>query len=73
MKPGGRAAVQPGMNESEIDDRGLAPQDPADPASPQHPDPTLCPECEGLGSLSSGEVCPVCEGSGKASGRTGGG
>lgn len=61
------------MNESDIDDRGLTPEDPSDPASLQHPDATLCPECQGAGALASGETCPVCEGTGKALGRTGGG
>jgi DnaJ-class molecular chaperone len=61
------------MKEHEIDDRDLSPADPADPASLQRPDPTLCPECLGAGSLPSGEVCPVCEGTGKATNRTGGG
>ena len=61
------------MNEHDIDDRGMTPQDPADPASPQSHDATLCPECEGVGTLSDGETCPVCEGTGKATGRTGGG
>lgn len=61
------------MNESDIDDRGLTPEDPSDPAALQHPDATLCPECQGQGALSSGETCPVCQGTGKAIGRTGGG
>ncbi|WP_439470790.1 hypothetical protein [Brevundimonas sp.] len=61
------------MNEHDIDDRDLAPSDPADPASLQHGDPTLCPECQGAGVRVSGETCPVCEGSGKATGRSGGG
>ncbi|KQW86734.1 hypothetical protein [Brevundimonas sp. Root1279] len=61
------------MKEHEIDDRDLTPSDPTDPASLQHPDATLCPECLGSGSLTSGETCPVCEGTGKATGRTGGG
>lgn len=61
------------MNEHDIDDHGLTPQDPADPAAAQHHDATLCPECEGVGSLPDGETCPVCEGTGKATGRTGGG
>lgn len=58
------------MNEHEIDDSGLTPQDPGE--TPPL-DPTLCPECQGSGSLTSGETCPVCEGTGKAVGRTGGG
>ena len=61
------------MNAHEIDDHGLTPGDPADPAFGQHLDATLCPECEGVGSLTTGETCPVCEGTGKATGRTGGG
>lgn len=61
------------MSETDIDDRGLTAQDPADPATDRRPDATLCPECQGLGALASGETCPVCEGSGKAVGRTGGG
>ncbi|RZJ45846.1 MAG: hypothetical protein EON86_00660 [Brevundimonas sp.] len=61
------------MNPHEIDDQGLAPSDPTDPASLQHPDATLCPECQGSGALPDGETCPVCEGTGKATGRTGGG
>ena len=61
------------MNETEIDDRGLGPQDPVDPAAAQHHDAALCPECEGSGVLASGETCPVCGGTGRAVGRTGGG
>lgn len=61
------------MKETEIDDSSLGGDDPTDPASAQHGDPTLCPECQGVGALPSGETCPVCEGTGKASGRTGGG
>ena len=58
------------MNEHDIDDHGLTPDDPASALS--H-DATLCPECEGVGTLTTGETCPVCEGTGKATGRTGGG
>ena len=61
------------MNETEIDDRGLGPQDPVDPAAAQHHDASLCPECEGAGALPSGETCPVCEGTGRAVGRASGG
>lgn len=61
------------MSDTEIDDRGMAPQDPADPANVQSPDATLCAECQGVGALASGETCPVCDGTGKASTRTGGG
>lgn len=61
------------MNEYQIDDDDLTPTDPADPASLQHPDATLCPECQGVGTRGDGEVCVVCEGTGKAVGRTGGG
>ena len=57
------------MNEHEIDDAGLTPQDPAETPL----DPAACPECQGAGSLMSGETCPVCAGTGKATGRTGGG
>jgi len=73
MKPDGRRTVADGMNPHDIDDRDLTPSSPVDPASLQHPDPTLCPECQGAGSAASGEICAVCEGSGKAIGRTGGG
>ncbi|HEY1073993.1 hypothetical protein [Brevundimonas sp.] len=65
--------MSPSIDPAEIDDRDLGPVDPTDPAALQHPDATLCPECQGTGTLSSGEVCPVCEGTGKALGRTGGG
>jgi len=58
------------MNEHDIDDSGLTPED---PAVGQHLDPTQCAECEGVGTLPSGETCPVCEGTGRATGRTGGG
>lgn len=61
------------MKEREIDDGDLTPSDPADPASAQAPDAALCPECQGVGAVPSGETCPVCEGTGRASGRTGGG
>lgn len=61
------------MNENEIDDHGLTPIDPADPAAPGAPDAVLCPECQGVGVLGSGETCPVCAGTGKATARTGGG
>lgn len=61
------------MIPSDIDDRGLTPEDPADPAALQHPDAVLCPECQGSGVAPAGEVCPVCDGTGRASGRTGGG
>ena len=37
------------MIPSDIDDRGLTPEDPADPAALQHPDAVLCPECQGSG------------------------
>jgi len=57
------------MNEHEIQDSGLTPQDPGETPL----DATVCPECQGAGALASGETCPVCEGTGKASGRTGGG
>ena len=73
MKPDGIRHRSIGMKEHEIDDRDLTPSGPTDPASLQHPDPTLCPECQGIGATASGETCPVCEGTGKASGRTGGG
>lgn len=73
MKPGGRRVVHSGMKPPDIDDRDLTPVDPVDPASLQHPDATLCPECQGAGVTTAGETCPVCEGTGKASGRTGGG
>ena len=69
----GRPAVPTGMNPHDIDDRDLTPSNPTDPASLQHPDPTLCPECQGSGVTTAGEICPVCEGTGKATGRTGGG
>ena len=61
------------MNEHDIDDRDMTSPDSADPASLRRENPTLCPECLGLGALPSGETCPVCEGSGKATNRTGGG
>ena len=61
------------MTPHDIDDRGLTAQDPADPAAAQTADATLCPECEGVGTLASGEICPVCTGTGRAVGRTGGG
>jgi len=61
------------MNPHDIDDNGLTPHDPADPAFGEGIDATLCPECEGVGTLGTGETCPVCEGTGKATGRTGGG
>lgn len=57
-QPKRRPVVVPALNETEIDDRGLGPQDPADPAALQ-PDATLCPECEGAGAFASGETCPV--------------
>lgn len=60
------------MKETEIDDRGLASRDPADPLTPESAD-AVCPECEGAGTLASGEACPVCEGTGRANARTGGG
>ena len=76
-KPGRARGVCPFMSPSidptAIDDRDMGPGDPVDPASLQHPDATLCPECQGTGALVSGETCPVCEGTGKAVGRTGGG
>ena len=58
------------MNEHEIDDRGLTPEDEAGLA---RLDAVVCAECQGSGALNSGETCPMCEGTGKASGRTGGG
>ena len=61
------------MDPHEIDDRDLTPTDPTDPASLQHPDATVCPECQGSGISLDGETCPVCEGTGKPTGRTGGG
>lgn len=73
MKPDARDDRSSGMNPSDIDDRGLTPEDPADPAPLQHPDATLCPECQGVGTLPDGVTCPVCEGTGRATGRTGGG
>lgn len=65
--------MSPSIDPTEIDDRDMGPVDPADPASLEHPDATLCPECQGTGALASGEVCPVCQGTGKPVGRTGGG
>ena len=73
MKPDRRPGRSASMKEHEIDDRDLTPSSPVDPASLQHPDATLCPECQGVGATASGETCPVCEGTGKATGRTGGG
>jgi len=73
MKPDPGAARSAIMNPHDIDDRDLTPSEPVDPASLQHPDATLCPECQGSGALPDGEVCPVCDGTGKATGRTGGG
>ncbi|SFS91544.1 hypothetical protein SAMN05192570_0263 [Brevundimonas viscosa] len=73
MKPGGRAARSVGMNEHEIDDRDLGPDDPAGPASVQRIDAALCPECQGVGASPAGETCPVCDGTGRATARTGGG
>lgn len=61
------------MRETEIDDSGLTPGDPADPMHGEAIDATLCPECQGVGTLGSGETCPVCEGTGRATARTGGG
>lgn len=61
------------MNPHDIDDSDLTPASPVDPASTQHPDPVLCPECQGAGVIGDGETCPVCDGTGKATGRTGGG
>lgn len=58
------------MKEGEIDDRGLAPKDPA--AEPGAGDAD-CPECAGVGTLPDGQVCPLCEGSGRANARVGGG
>lgn len=63
--------MSPSIDPTEINDRDLGPDDPTDPASFQRP--TLCPECQGLGVLPSGEICPVCEGTGKPVCRTGGG
>ena len=60
------------MKDTEIDDRGLAPVDPADPSAPESTD-AVCPECEGDGVLSDGEVCPMCQGTGRANARVGGG
>ena len=65
--------MSPSIDPTEIDDRDMGSGDPVDPASLQHPDATLCPECQGTGALVSGEICPVCEGTGKAVGRAGGG
>lgn len=73
MKPDLARPVPHLMKEHDIDDRDQTPVSPVDPASLQHPDPTLCPECQGAGALADGETCPVCEGTGKATGRTGGG
>ena len=73
MKPEGGATRWAAMNPHDIDDRGLTPEEPVDPAGLQHPDATLCPECQGSGMTPSGEMCPVCEGSGRATGRMGGG
>lgn len=73
LKPGRVEAVHAGMKEHEIDDRDLTRSRPTDPASLEHPDPILCPECQGAGAVATGETCPVCEGTGKATGRTGGG
>lgn len=73
MKPTRAAAVDVAMKEHEIDDRDLTRSGPTDPASLQQPNPVLCPECQGAGTISTGETCPVCEGTGKATGRTGGG
>jgi len=67
------ALMSPSIDPAEIDDSDLGQVDPTDPASPHHPDASLCPECQGIGALTSGETCPVCEGTGKAVGRTGGG
>ena len=64
--------MSPAIDPTEIDDRDLGQVDPTDPASLQPPDATLCPECQGVGTLPSGEVCPVCEGTGRAAGRMGG-
>ena len=60
------------MKDTEIDDSGLAPIDPADPAAPESTD-AVCPECIGAGALPDGEVCPMCEGTGRPNARTGGG
>ncbi len=61
------------MREHEIDDQDLTPGDPGDPARPDALDPSLCPECQGLGTRPDGETCPVCDGTGQATARTGGG
>ena len=73
MKPGRRAGRSVAMNEHDIDDRDLRPDDPADPGSLQRIDAALCPECQGVGVNPAGEACPVCAGTGRATGRTGGG
>ena len=61
------------MKDHDIEDRDLTPSDPTDPATGQRLDATLCPECQGVGTLPTGETCPVCEGTGKPTDRTGGG
>lgn len=58
------------MKDHLIDDHDL---NPVPDDAPEALDAALCPECEGVGTLASGETCPVCEGTGKPTGRTGGG
>ncbi len=60
------------MRDREIEDRGLVPGGLADPTASQAVDAILCPECQSVGALSTGEVCLLCEGTGNATGRTGG-
>ena len=55
MKPDRRPGRSASMKEHEIDDRDLTPSSPVDPASLQHPDATLCPECQGVGATASGD------------------
>lgn len=73
MKPAGAPAVDARMRDLEIDDHDLTGSSPTDPASLQQPNPVLCPQCQGAGTISTGETCPVCEGTGKGAGRTVGG
>ena len=73
MKPAGAPAVDARMRDLEIDDHDLTGSSPTDPASLQQPNPVLCPQCQGAGTISTGETCRVCEGTGKAAGRTAGG
>ena len=60
------------MEEHDIDDRALTPEDLGDEAG-RSVAAGACPECLGAGVLPDGEECPVCEGTGKANGRVGGG